>query len=70
MIVKSAARLCDSPSTTLTLVDEARENLVRRAAWIESDADQHSGASLPLDIGASLPLTDSGVAALAVEQAH
>ena len=60
MIVKSAARLCGSPKTTLTLVDEAKENIVLRAGWDEKDLDQR--------LGASLPLTDPGVAPAAVRE--
>ena len=60
MIVKSAARLCGSPRTTLTLVDEAKENIVLRAGWDEKDLDQR--------LGASLPLTDPGVAPAAVRE--
>ena len=59
MIVRSAGRLCGSPGTTLMLVDEARENLVHRAGWDE-DKGQVGGATLPL--------TDPGVAPVAVRE--
>ena len=60
MIVQSAARLCASHRTTLTLVDEARENIVIRTAWGEEVLDRF--------IGMSLPLTDSGVAPTAIRE--
>ena len=60
MIVRSAARLCGSPGTTLMLVDEARENLVHSIAGWDEDKGQVGGATLPL--------TDPGVAPAAVRE--
>ena len=60
MIVKSAARLCHSPRIALTLVDEARENIVLRALWEEDYEGQ--------PLGGTMPLTDPGVAAVAVRE--
>ena len=59
-IVKSASRLCNSWRTTLALVDDAKENIVNRAGWLDGEPDRFTGVSLPL--------VDQGIAPLAIRE--